>query len=118
MAAKVCVCVCVCVCVRRTGLKTDTEQSYALIPGWLKVSAVSFVSPSVCAEASIVTTSPFLFPESELVTEPEEEEEEEEEEEKEEKDAKEAEEEGGGVDCSSLADSKLSIVKNHKMCNF
>ncbi|XP_040889802.1 programmed cell death protein 2 [Toxotes jaculatrix] len=57
-------------------------------------------------EASIVTTSPFLFPESELVTEPEEEEDEGKEE-----DTKEAEgEEEGlgaqrGVDCPSLADT-------------
>lgn len=56
-------------------------------------------------EASIVKTSPFLFPESELVTEPEEEEEKEEEGE-EEKDTKEAEEkEDEGVNCPSLADT-------------
>ncbi|XP_018522531.1 programmed cell death protein 2 [Lates calcarifer] len=59
-------------------------------------------------EVSIDTTSPFLFPESELVTEPEEEEEEEE---GKEEDTKEAErEDGGGVsqrgpDCPSLADT-------------
>lgn len=63
---------------------------------------------SFCIEASIGTTSPFLFPESELVTEPEEEGEEEEE-----KQAKEAEEEEeGGVLCPSLADSKLSMSDN------
>lgn len=58
-------------------------------------------------EASIVKTSPFLFPESELVTEPEEEEEEEKGEEgEEEKDTKEAEEkEDEGVNCPSLADT-------------
>lgn len=51
-------------------------------------------------EASKVTTSSFLFPESELVTEPEEEE-------KREEDTKEAkeEEEEGSVDCPSLSDS-------------
>ncbi|XP_073321093.1 programmed cell death protein 2 [Pagrus major] len=54
-------------------------------------------------EASTVTTSPFLFPESELLTEPEEEEEDKEEE----RDTKEAEEEEeqGNVDCPSLADT-------------
>lgn len=53
-------------------------------------------------EASSVTTSPILFPESELVTEPEEEQED-----------PEAEEEEGGVhksaDGPSLAESKLSV---------
>ncbi|XP_068608007.1 programmed cell death protein 2 [Brachionichthys hirsutus] len=47
-------------------------------------------------EASIVTSSPFLFPESELVTEPEEEE-------VDENDTKEAEEDEG-VECPSLAE--------------
>ncbi|XP_059179842.1 programmed cell death protein 2 [Centropristis striata] len=50
-------------------------------------------------EASIVPTSSFLFPESELVTEPEEEEEEEED------DTKQAEGEEGTTDDSSLADT-------------
>lgn len=56
-----------------------------------------------CKEASTATTSPLLFPESELVTEPEEEEEE--------KDTKEAEEEEGeestqrSADVPSLADT-------------
>ncbi|XP_038557192.1 programmed cell death protein 2 [Micropterus salmoides] len=53
-------------------------------------------------EASIVTTSPFLFPESELVTEPEEEEEEKQEDTKK---AEDEEEEEGSVDFSSLADT-------------
>lgn len=62
---------------------------------------------SVRIEASIVTTSPFLFPESELVTEPEEEEEEKQEDTKK---AEDEEEEEGSVDFSSLADSKLSFM--------
>ncbi|XP_037645826.1 programmed cell death protein 2 [Sebastes umbrosus] len=48
-------------------------------------------------EASIVSVSAFLFPESELVTEPEEEEEK--------KEAEAEEEEEGSVDCPSLADT-------------
>lgn len=58
---------------------------------------------SIRTEASTVTTYPFLFPESELVTEPEEEEEEKEDVAKE----AEEEEEEGAEDCPSLADSKL-----------
>nr|XP_046240241.1 programmed cell death protein 2 [Scatophagus argus] len=54
-------------------------------------------------DAPIVTASPFLFPESELVTEPEEEEQDEKEEEKDTKEAGEGEEEG--ADCPSLADT-------------
>ncbi|KAA8595511.1 hypothetical protein FQN60_010802 [Etheostoma spectabile] len=50
-------------------------------------------------EASIVTTSTFLFPESELVTEPEEKEDEKKE------DTKEAEEEEASVDCHSVAET-------------
>lgn len=57
-------------------------------------------------EASIVTTSSFLFPESELVIEPEEEEEEEE-------DTKEAEEEKEGEDCPPSADSKPCIISHN-----
>lgn len=56
-------------------------------------------------EASIVTTSSFLFPESELVIEPEEEEEEE--------DTKEAEEEKEGEDCPPSADSKPCIISHN-----
>lgn len=55
-------------------------------------------------EASIVTTSSFLFPESELVIEPEEEEEE---------DTKEAEEEKEGEDCPPSADSKPCIISHN-----
>lgn len=67
------------------------------------------MSLSVCIEASIVTTSTFLFPESELVTEPEEEED------KKEGDTKEAEEEEeeASVDCPSLAESKLLIMSDN-----
>lgn len=63
------------------------------------------LSLSVCIEVSVVTTSTLLFPESELVTEPEEE--------GKEDDTKEVEgeEEVGsaqrGVDCPSLADSEF-----------
>lgn len=80
----------------------------------LELMRLSFLSTRktklvhLCLEASAVTTSPLLFPESELITEPEEEEE---------KDTKEAEgehkeEEGGGnslqsVDCPSLAECKV-----------
>lgn len=65
-------------------------------------SLLCLLSVSLCIEASIVTTSPFLFPESELVTEPEEDEEGNEE------DAEEAEDSTQrGVDCPSLADSKF-----------
>lgn len=59
-------------------------------------------------EASVVTTSPFLFPEFELVTEPEEEEEEQEKgNEKDTKEAEEGEEDSTqiGVDCPPLADA-------------
>lgn len=66
------------------------------------ICSVFCLSLSVCIEASIVT-SPFLFPESELVTEPEEDDEEDT------KEAEEAEEDSTqrGVDCPSLADSKF-----------
>lgn len=56
---------------------------------------------SVCAETSTVKTSPFLFPEYELVTEPEEEEEDEAE-----LDTTKAEKEGS-VQYSSIGDCKL-----------
>ena len=69
------------------------------------------VSLSVFAEGSIVTSSPFLFPEYELVTEPEEKEEEGKEEDTEEAEGK---EEGDsaqrGVDCPHLSDSKFYFV--------
>lgn len=96
-----------------------TRSTHILIPAWVSVKSCHkedlkslccrlSVCLSVCIEASIVTTSPFLFPESELVTEPEEEGEEEEE-----KDTKEAEkEEEGRVHCPSLADSKPSLFDN------
>ena len=67
----------------------------------------AFCLLSLCVEASAVTKSPFLLPESELLTEPEEEEEDKEEE-TDTKEAEEEEEEQGGVDCPSLADSKMS----------
>lgn len=59
------------------------------------------LSISLYVEASVVISSPFLFPESELVTEPEEN--------QDTKEAEELEEDSAhrGVDCSSLADSKL-----------
>lgn len=70
-----------------------------LVPrGRLKASLLFCLSVGI--EVPTVTTSPFLFPESELVTEPEEEEE---------KDTKEAEKEEGQVNCPSLADSKLYV---------
>lgn len=78
------------------------SKKYAILR--LNVSAVSF---SVCTEAPTVTTSTFLFPESELVTEPEEEEEKKEEDTKE---AEEEEEEERSADCPSLADSKVSVL--------
>lgn len=62
---------------------------------------------SVCVEPSAVTMSPFLFPESELVTEPEEEGGAGEE--KDTKDTKEAEEKKEAVHCPSLADSELPV---------
>ena len=63
----------------------------------------------VCVEKSAVTMSPFLFPESELVTEPEEVGGGEEEKDTEDtEDTKEPEEEKEAVHCSSLADSELS----------
>ena len=69
------------------------------------------MSLSVCIEAPIVTTSTFLFPESELVTEPEEEEKEDDEDTKESKeDEEEEEEEKQGAD--SLSDGKLSIISD------
>uniref|UniRef100_A0A3Q3WXJ0 MYND-type domain-containing protein n=1 Tax=Mola mola TaxID=94237 RepID=A0A3Q3WXJ0_MOLML len=64
-----------------------------------------------CCEPSAVTMSPFLFPESELVTEPEEEGGAGEE--KDTKDTKEAEEEKEAVHCPSLADSELPEMAMH-----
>lgn len=61
----------------------------------------------VYLETSIVTSSPFLFSESELVTEPEEEEEEHEEEQEEEETKKAIEEKNEGVDCPSLTECKF-----------
>ncbi len=91
-----------------------TELQRLLIPATRKkmMSLLRFLF--VWIDASIVKNSPFLFPESELVTEPEEVEEEEEEEREEERDTKEAEEEEKlGADCPSLADSKLSKTSDN-----
>lgn len=69
----------------------------------------AFCLLSVCIVVSAVTKSPFLFPESELLTEPEEDKEEE----TDTKEAEEGEEEQEGVDCPSLADSKLLIMSDN-----
>lgn len=69
----------------------------------------AFCLLSVYIEVSAVTKSPFLFPESELLTEPEEDKEEE----TDTKEAEEGEEEQGGVDCPSLADSKLLLMSDN-----
>ncbi|KAK5915166.1 hypothetical protein CesoFtcFv8_000783 [Champsocephalus esox] len=67
-------------------------------------------------EAPIVTTSTFLFPESELVTEPEEEEEEEEEEEDEDTKESKEEEEKQGADslADALAETDLEEMAMHE----
>lgn len=81
---------------------TATHPSLNFLPrGRLKASSLFCLSVGI--EVSTVTTSLFLFPESELVTEPEEEEE---------KDTKEAEKEEGRVNCPSLADSKHYVSDN------
>lgn len=56
---------------------TDTFFPYVYV--CMHVCILEFVLSSVCVDATTVKTSPFLFPEFELVTEPEEEEEEEDE---------------------------------------
>lgn len=74
---------------------------------YLYVYFLDFVLSSVCVETTTVKTSPFLFPEFELVTEPEEEEEEDEAE----LDATKAEKEGS-VQHPSIGDCKLKHSLN------
>lgn len=71
-------------------------------------TTLTFVSVVVFVEASENTTSSFLFPESELVTEPEEDEEARKED-GEERDTEEGSDQRD-VDCPSLADGKFLII--------
>lgn len=77
---------------------------------WSAFTTLTFVSVVVFAEASENTTSSFLFPESELVTEPEEDEEARKED-GEERDTEEGSDQRD-VDCPSLADGKFLIIWN------